>query len=621
MATLIPALRYKAFDAAGLPLVGGLLYAYAAGTSTPVDTFTTQAGDTANDWPVELDAKGEADVWLGDIIYDFVLKDADGVLIKTIDDVYSPGSTLGAAGIGADDGSNGSIFTTVQEFIDLVLIAAPVTLEQFGGVGNGTTSDSAAWDLAVATGRPIQLLDKSYRIGVKTIQRDNVVIVGQKMPAFNSARTALTGGSILLGSLLIDGNNVRCENFGVDNGNTYTNTYNGGLGGDAFVSHNIAQLGVLNTNNHFKNIIGLIRIGDYTDPQAAFHGVLLESLISGTAHNIVGVNGWFGVVLKVTDFNCGDLYGIENDSVSVQIKSNSYAPVARVNINNVITKNYAARGYVGFLIVASDAELTGVNVGNVTCQEGLTAVRILAEVVQPVVAVTIGNISNRDAGANGVDVQGPCYGVVLNNIVSWSPAGSGFSTSQNAVATNPVDVTVDTVRVYPSATSTTSVDIGNAATKVLINTVNVAAADGVTLAAGSIINIQQSTTIGQYVGTLKVNGVLPALVNGWASAFGQPTGLVVKNGITQGYGRISAAAATSDVFMTIPSGMRPDNLAFYTTITAVETATSKHVPVAVFVDATGDVSIYPNLAAYVGIGAFHLTDLRFPTEIPAAGAI
>lgn len=528
----------------------------------------------------------------------------------------------GASLIGFMPPGSGATATTSGDELRKLEGSIGRTLESYGAVGDGATLDSAAWDLAVASGLPILLGNKKYRIGDKVIQRDNVVILGQQMPTPNPNRTALAGGSILLGSLLIDGNNVRCENFGVDRGNDYTNAFTGGLGGNGFVAHNSAQLGVLNKNNHFKNIVGLIRIGNSTDPQAAFHGVLLESLIDGTAHNVVGVNGWFGVVLKVTDFNCGDLYGVENDTVSVQVKSNSYGAASRVNINNVITKNYSARGYVGFLVVASDAELTTVSVSNIATMKGLTSVRVLSEVTQPVVNVSIGHITSRDAGANGIDVQGACYGIAIGTASIYNPVGIGFSTTANTGGVHPVDVTIGTLRVVPSVTSSSAIDIGSIGTKLVVNTVNAAGTDGSTLAAGSVLNLQSSATIGQYFGILKMAGAVPALVNGWVSSYAQPTGLMVKSGMTRGYGRLSAAAATSDIFMTIPSGMRPDNLAFYTTMTGYQGGTGTNTPINVLISATGDASIVPNRAYYAAtVTWYNLTDLCFPTEIPATGAV
>lgn len=82
--------KFRAFDANGDPLSGGKLYAYAAGTTTPLQTYTTRAGDTPNTNPVVLNANGEADVWTATgVLYKFVLKDATDVTQWTVDNVPS----------------------------------------------------------------------------------------------------------------------------------------------------------------------------------------------------------------------------------------------------------------------------------------------------------------------------------------------------------------------------------------------------------------------------------------------------------------------------------------------------------------------------------------------------
>lgn len=86
-----PKARWLTANAA--PLAGGKLYSYAAGTTTPLDTFTTHAGDTPNTNPVILDANGEADVWTSPgVLYKFVLKDASNVTQWT-EDNYPSGSS------------------------------------------------------------------------------------------------------------------------------------------------------------------------------------------------------------------------------------------------------------------------------------------------------------------------------------------------------------------------------------------------------------------------------------------------------------------------------------------------------------------------------------------------
>jgi hypothetical protein len=91
MASLSPTPKLQFFGTDGLPLVGGKLYTYAAGTTTPLATYVDAAGVTQNTNPVILDSNGEADVWLSNTLnYKFVLKDADDVLMYTTDYVSVP---------------------------------------------------------------------------------------------------------------------------------------------------------------------------------------------------------------------------------------------------------------------------------------------------------------------------------------------------------------------------------------------------------------------------------------------------------------------------------------------------------------------------------------------------
>ena len=78
------------FDSNGTPLVGGLLYVYSAGTTTPVATFTTVAGTVNNTNPIVLDAGGRTpnEIWLnGGVLYKFILKTSIGVTIGTYDNI------------------------------------------------------------------------------------------------------------------------------------------------------------------------------------------------------------------------------------------------------------------------------------------------------------------------------------------------------------------------------------------------------------------------------------------------------------------------------------------------------------------------------------------------------
>jgi len=88
MATLTPSPKMEFFDNNGDPLVGGKLYTYISGTTTPVFTKTDATGTVNNTNPVILDARGEASVWLDEsVIYRFVLKTSTDVEIWTSDGI------------------------------------------------------------------------------------------------------------------------------------------------------------------------------------------------------------------------------------------------------------------------------------------------------------------------------------------------------------------------------------------------------------------------------------------------------------------------------------------------------------------------------------------------------
>jgi hypothetical protein len=79
---------------------GGLLYCYAAGSTTPKDTYSNTAGTTVNANPVVLDDTGSATVRLGAGTYKFVLKDSTGTTTLWSADEYAS-SYLSAEDIGA----------------------------------------------------------------------------------------------------------------------------------------------------------------------------------------------------------------------------------------------------------------------------------------------------------------------------------------------------------------------------------------------------------------------------------------------------------------------------------------------------------------------------------------
>lgn len=79
------------FDDNGVPLAGGLIYTYQAGSSTPLATYTDNGGSIPNANPIVLDSAGRVpqEIWLfTGYSYKFILKNSDDVLIQTLDNIY-----------------------------------------------------------------------------------------------------------------------------------------------------------------------------------------------------------------------------------------------------------------------------------------------------------------------------------------------------------------------------------------------------------------------------------------------------------------------------------------------------------------------------------------------------
>jgi len=83
---------WQFFDNDGVPLAGGLIYVYDAGTTTPAATYTDSSAVTNNTNPIVLDSAGRtpAQIWLtAGSSYKFILKTSDGVTIKTDDNIFA----------------------------------------------------------------------------------------------------------------------------------------------------------------------------------------------------------------------------------------------------------------------------------------------------------------------------------------------------------------------------------------------------------------------------------------------------------------------------------------------------------------------------------------------------
>lgn len=92
--------RFTQVDAYGNPLVGGKLYTYVNGTTTPQTTYKDAAGTSANTNPIILDSLGSAVIFLGTgLVYTFVMKDANDALLWSQDTISGSQPSSGGVAV------------------------------------------------------------------------------------------------------------------------------------------------------------------------------------------------------------------------------------------------------------------------------------------------------------------------------------------------------------------------------------------------------------------------------------------------------------------------------------------------------------------------------------------
>lgn len=201
------------FDNNGDVLSGGKLFTYQAGTTTPATTYTSATGLVANANPIILDSAGRMtnEVWLTEgASYKFILKTSTDVQLGSYDNVEGVNdfggftATGGAALIGADDANGGTLWTTVQGFINRITgsSGAATVRYNYGATGSvtrdvqakfrdcvyvtdftgadptGAASSTSAFQNALNTGKTVIVPDGTYAAANLTMSTAFQQIVG-----------------------------------------------------------------------------------------------------------------------------------------------------------------------------------------------------------------------------------------------------------------------------------------------------------------------------------------------------------------------------------------------------------------------------------------------------------
>ena len=116
-----PVAKQQFLSVDGIPIVGGHVYIYEAGGSTPAATYTSYAGTVAAPWPLVLDSNGETEIWISSGLYKMVLTDENDVQLWTVDQITSAAS--------GGSGASFVMLTTVGTSDSLKSLGAGVCLQ------------------------------------------------------------------------------------------------------------------------------------------------------------------------------------------------------------------------------------------------------------------------------------------------------------------------------------------------------------------------------------------------------------------------------------------------------------------------------------------------------------
>ena len=244
---------WQFFDNNGVPLAGGLIYTYAAGTTTPLETYTTSTGLTANSNPVVLDSAGRVpnQIWLtSTLVYKFLLKTSTGTQIASYDNISgavdsaSLAASSGSSLVGFIQSGAGAVATTVQ-----TKLRQTVSIADFGASPSASASvNAAAIQAAIDSGADcVHVPNGSYNISTTILiaNKNGFTLQGDANSSTNFTWTGAASGTMmtLRGSMFCS-----IENLWL-NGNSsagvclYTPGYGADAVSDTYVNtqHNIAR--------------------------------------------------------------------------------------------------------------------------------------------------------------------------------------------------------------------------------------------------------------------------------------------------------------------------------------------------------------------------------------------
>lgn len=188
------------FDNNGNPLNAGTVSTFAAGTVTPLASYTDSTGATPGANPVVLDSAGRAQIWLSANAYKFVIKNSAGATIATIDG-YNPTN----------------VATTVSSLTDTGDLTLQQTVAATGGANQSSNNlkvQGTYWDGA-ASQTDTWTIQDVLGAGANPTTTLTVSHAGSSGTAAISFTPPVTFANLTAGNLTVTGNETIAGTLGV----------------------------------------------------------------------------------------------------------------------------------------------------------------------------------------------------------------------------------------------------------------------------------------------------------------------------------------------------------------------------------------------------------------------
>lgn len=417
MTYLAPLPKMQFFTAAGTLLVGGKLYSYAAGTTTPLATYTDYGGATPNTNPVILDSRGEASVWLGSSSYKFKLTDPTGTEIWTVDNITGNNNfTTILAQLAASSGSSligfiqagaGATARTVQSKLRDV-----VSVLDFGADPTGVSDSTSAMQNAHNTGKLIYYPAGSYKFTSITMSTGGIVGDGPDQTVLTPSGTT---GNVIVCSSAPNSIGPVFQNFQIQPLNTMTS--------GTLLTIKCSDTTQVTSYAYVNNVAFL---------QNYFAGLLMQNSIQYSVSNCRFLNysdaGFTSEDLANADAGDATIYGCIFNCARTSGNRNGLVWKSggglRIENNKFLGGQNGIFGLISYNTAAADLFIVGNSIENMA-YAGIYLARAGGYTGQlggvyihgNNIANDIYNIFSSNAGYTGINISGNTFYSYLNNSV------------------------------------------------------------------------------------------------------------------------------------------------------------------------------------------------------------